>query len=390
MDFLSNIGISPILLLIFGVVFLLLLFEVVYLIRKRRHQSPAPQVSSSQNIVVTPPSQKSFPWKMALSIGVVLIVVSVGSFGYYIATREPETGQSKAHVFNKIEKCGVEIGGELSDNPSGLGKDPGKDSSTYSVTYSVKNINDNNKVRGARINSRWFACLFNDKDTCPAGKDFPANAKSDKDDATEDIILQPGETKTFTITATQPAGACGSFQVDINLMAVCKGEEDCNNGVWDRDCSNPRRDPDGQKIFTGIGGLYWNSNACGQEPTPSPTTPVSVTPSNTPLPLPAACVNLKFYTVDLANNNLFAKEITVTELALLKPGEKVNITVIGNLESKSAQRKINTSDWANLPSKRPKLTSAQLIEYYDSDPAHLFDVGNYPGSTTFTLQGQVL
>ena len=68
-----------------------------------------------------------------------VLVVGIGITSALILLRKPITREVPAHVFGKIDKCGVIVGNTVSDNPSGMGKIPANDSDTYRVTYTIKN-----------------------------------------------------------------------------------------------------------------------------------------------------------------------------------------------------------------------------------------------------------
>ncbi len=229
------------------------------------------------NFTPLPPLEepkKKQPFSLATNkaiLGLIgILVLAIGIITALIILRKPITTKVPAHVFGKIDACGVEIGGTIVEEPQGLGPDPSKNSSTFKVTYSIKN--KRGQDRGVRITNAWYACPFNDQPTCPNGPDHPANADwkdIQRDPRYDEIMLGPNEEKTFTVTATQPQGTCGMFQIDINLGAVFK------DGAWDDTCNNNDSRP-------GIGGLYLNSNACGVTP-PTNTPTVSIPPTDTPV-----------------------------------------------------------------------------------------------------------
>lgn len=369
-------AIPSIYLLLLGVVFVLLLIEIIYLFHKRSHrrvQSQPIALNSPSIVTMNQGNGHKFPIKITLTALVLVIIAGVGALAYYLTKQRSQNLQSNAHVFNKIDKCGIEIGGTVSDEPSGLGKDPSKNSKTYKVTYTIEN--KRNDQRGVRLDNAWFACTFNDQPTCPHGE-FKANAKWDKN--SNDVMLGPNQVKTRTVTATQPEGACGMFQIDVNLVAVYKG------GVWDETCNNNDSRP-------GIGGLYWNSAACGQSPTntptlsptPSPTLPgPSNTPTATPVTPPTAtttvtapmCSAVNFYT-----DTTFANPLTVNDLKNLTAGAHVTVTVLGSAGTVAAQYSVNNGAWFALSLKRTGTN-----EFYSNTP-YTIPVG----ITTFTVVGQI-
>jgi len=405
MDILSALSSIPsIYLILFGVIGIILLLEVIYLLHKRQKRNTTapnsgpiynptlPSVQNNANTTIVVPPQSASRAKLVVPIAIVAVVGIIGiTTAVFLSNRSSEQDlRGRAQISDSniyIEKCGVLIGPATSENPSS------GDTDKYSITFPIENKMPNAK-RGVLLDIGRFGCTFNDKATCPYtdptnGQKYEANWKNLKD---EEYILSGGEKQTITIEAEQPEGACGMFQIDVNLKAVCKGEEECNKNSndWDRSCNNDGNRP-------GTWGLYKNANACGVEPSPTPTTPAEETPiptstptggpSATPSPTPPEstpvpiCQSLKFYSVDLEATppNLFVEQLTIEDLEALKSGDKINITIMGNQNTLKGQYRVNgSSDWVNLTQKR-----SGTNEFYSSTPYTM-----PAGVTTFKFEGR--
>lgn len=382
MDFLSNISISPIILLLFGVIFLLFVFEIFYLLKKRKKQPSSsfpsqPQNIASQpilqpqnapqNLVIPPQPKQQVSLKFVLPVVGIIVLGGVVVGGVYYL-QKPDTSQD---IRSRAETC-----------PNGY--------DCYSPSsLSVDCTSDQN---GQTVQAKLVLHKFSDENTCKT-----VDPKT--------LVGDPGLPGDIVGSCTTSGGDGNDKYPTCNI-----------GGISVPDCSAAQLDctSSGQGMGPG-GSVGVNCNNCNPQPTntpkptkpptptkpgPSPiptltgvptptnTPPPGTTPPNTPIPLSAACVNLNFYKV--SGNDLFSEKITLEDLKNLQPGEKVNITVLGNLQSQVAQLRINQSAWSGLPLKRPVPSRDKLIEYYDSNVNKLFDIAKYPNITNFTIQGQVL
>jgi len=407
MDFVSALSSIPsVYLILFGAVGIILLIEVIYILHKRQKKNAAPQstgpiynptlpnLQNNTNTTIVVPPQTGSRAKLIVPIVVVAVVGMIGlTTAVFLSNRTSEQdlrGRARVPSEKIIEKCGVKID-RTEENPSS------GDTNKYSISFYIKNKMPN-ATRGVKLGVGLFGCTFNDKATCPYtdptnGQKYEANVREIKNN--EQYILSGGEERKVSYEVTQSEGACGMFQIDVNLIAVCKGDEDCNNEVWDESCNSDDNKP-------GTGGLYKNANACGVSPsdtptvtptlpayaTATPTLPPNVTvtptiaasPTITPTPVPI-CQSLQFYSVDLDASpaNLFVEQLTIEDLKNLKAGDKINITIMGTSQTFKGQYRVNgSSDWVNLTQKR-----SGTNEFYSSTPYTMPS-----GVTTFKFEGR--
>ncbi|MBI4067388.1 hypothetical protein HY407_03320 [Candidatus Gottesmanbacteria bacterium] len=399
MDLLSSISaIPPIYFLLLGVIFLLLIIEIVYLVKKRGgHPATSPPINpnaSSPVVVVNKESNKKFPMKGLLLIFVLILIAGVAGLGYFLATRPPRSDQPRAHTFNDIESCGVKIG-PAEETISG---------NKYTLRIPIENKRENNK-RGVKLKIGRFACTWNsnifddntDPIICPYtdknGVKHEPNWTGDTNNDIKEKFVNGGKTEFFEATAEQPLGVCGMFQIDVNLFSVWKEED----GQWHDECKPEKEER------PGVGGLYWQTTACGgvsPTATPSPTlpgptatptptlpnqptiTPSVTPPGNTPAPM---CSGVKFYSVDLASSppNLFVKELSSEDLKNLKAGDQITITVLGTLNTIKGQYRVKqgtqpTSTYTDLTLRKPGTN-----EFYSNTPYTM-----PAGITSFRFEGR--
>ena len=415
MDFLSSFSVPPVFYLLIGVVFVLVCVEAIYLFWKRKKGSvksdssvvlpaqnipvqPTPMIDAAanqtqgQNVVVTPTAKSEIPWRIMLPIGgVAVFAIMVLGGAFYLQQQKSQQdirgrAEGNISVTGWSNNCGSDGSSTSPDSDSCRG-------SRASVRVTLKN-NSGSDVQ-IQVRKQFFSCDDGDAGTKSCG----SNARDEKGLKT---IGANATLELEEISQSTPESGCGSAQVDYFYTTdLNPNTGDWGSAYWGfawtgSNCSQPPTHTpvpptDTPKpTKTPTPGATSTPTPAGptNTPTPTATPPAGTTPTNTPIPLPASCVNLNFYLIDTENNDLFSKELSISDLKALKKGEKVNITVVGTSQSTHAQLKVY-SDWEDLSAHRPISGGNGLIEYYNSDINKAFDVGDYPDKANFTIQGQV-
>ncbi len=201
----------------------------------------------------------------ALISFVVFLTIGVGMIGYYLVLQKPIRRQVPAYLSGEATACDIKLGPPISGSEKIEGN-------KYSIQVPLEN--KSNIKKRVKLSSGWFACSFNDQQTCSQGA-----IKEDKE-----FLLEPNEKKTIAASSEQTAGACGSLQIDLKIKAVKKADDDGKDAEgkdddgtgWDESCNTNS---------TWVGGFYAFPQACGVVPTDTPTpTPTRAQPTETPTP----------------------------------------------------------------------------------------------------------
>lgn len=201
--------------------------------------------------------------KVLMSL-IFILIIGIGLMGFMIVLKKPLTFQPKANVSGSVTKCGIKLGPPVSDSAANNG--------SYTINFPLKN--ETGAAATVKLKEERYACSEVNTGSC-------SNSSSPNGSEYKDYSLAVDEQKIVSLTATQPEGACGSFQLDVYIQSV-NNDDTCNT---EGKKGNPK-DP--------VWGYYSYESTCTPPTaTPPPATPtpkVSNTPTPTPTPTPTGSI----------------------------------------------------------------------------------------------------
>ncbi len=207
------------------------------------------------------PAKNSFSANKILLGLIVLLIIAIGIVSYVVILRKPVTKLVPAKISGSVTKCGITVGPPIADNaPVG---------NSYSIEFPITNTTGSQAT--IQTKEERYACSKVGTGSCGNG-----SAPNGSEYKTYTLSASGAQkTQVIKLTAVQPAGACGSFQLDVYLTSV-NGDGSCNT----------RTPP------VPVWGYNEYPNKACQAPSPSRTpTPTKPAATNTPTPTQPGATN---------------------------------------------------------------------------------------------------